>query len=91
MTDDTNDSRHNIPQETTAAVLSGSEPLPEGTPTVRGYDFSDPVVDYEKLLNSYLNSGFQATQYGQAVEIINDMVRNRPIFYSYTLRSLFFH
>lgn len=63
-----------VPQETTAAVLSGSEPLPSDSAIVHGYDFSDDSVDYEKLLSSYLTSGFQATHFGQAVETINKMV-----------------
>lgn len=72
-----------VPDTTTAAVLSGSEPLPEGMPIVRGYDFSEPSVDYEKLLQSYATSGFQASHFGQAVEIINSMVR----YFSIVLHS----
>lgn len=64
----------NVPKETSAAVLSGSDPLPDDMHIVRGYDFSDETVDYEKLLNSYLDSGFQATHFGRAVNIVNKMV-----------------
>lgn len=58
----------------TEAALSASEPLPPGTEVVKGYDFSDGAVDYEKLLSTYINSGFQATNLGRAVEIVNKMV-----------------
>lgn len=57
------------------AVLQPSEPLPKGTKIVKGYEFSDEKVDYDALLQTYLTSGFQATHFGQAVNIINDMVR----------------
>lgn len=57
-----------------AAALSGSDPLPEGMPIVRGYDFEDGFVDYDKLLKTYSTSGFQASHFGQAVDIINSMV-----------------
>lgn len=67
-----------VPTQTTDAVLSASEPLPDGTPLVRGYDFSDPSTDYNRLLESYAKSGFQATHFGQAVDIINSMLSWRP-------------
>ncbi|WAR20260.1 DHYS-like protein [Mya arenaria] len=55
------------------AVLKKSESMPDGTPTVRGYDFSEGV-DYHKLLQSYATSGFQAQNFGRAVEEINRMI-----------------
>lgn len=67
-----------VPVETTSAVLSASEPLPEGMPIVRGYDFHHENVDFNLLLNSYATSGFQATHFGQAVEIINSMLSWKP-------------
>ena len=57
------------------AVLVSSEPMPEGSVTVRGYDFSGGSVDYHALLQSYRTSGFQATNFGLAVEQITQMVR----------------
>lgn len=55
------------------AVLVKSVELPSQTPTVRGYDFNDGV-DYDQLFASYIKSGFQATNFGKAVEEINKMV-----------------
>lgn len=49
-------------------------PVPEDTPKVQGYDFNQGV-DYQALLKSYLNTGFQATNFGLAVQQINSMVR----------------
>eukprot|EP01097_Dermamoeba_algensis_P006323 TRINITY_DN3956_c0_g1_i1.p1 TRINITY_DN3956_c0_g1~~TRINITY_DN3956_c0_g1_i1.p1 ORF type:complete len:370 (-),score=92.83 TRINITY_DN3956_c0_g1_i1:297-1406(-) len=44
--------------------------------TVRGYDFNEGV-DFEKLLNSYLYTGFQATSFGSAVQEVNRMINWR--------------
>ncbi|KAJ2796907.1 Deoxyhypusine synthase [Coemansia guatemalensis] len=72
----TEDSRLNndtaAPASATAAVLVRSEGVPEGTKRIRGYDFEDGV-DYNKLLGSYMTTGFQATSFGQAVDIVNKM------------------
>ncbi|VDN11343.1 unnamed protein product [Dibothriocephalus latus] len=56
------------------AVLKPSKSLPEGvSETVKGYDFNKGV-DYEALLLSYATTGFQATNFGRAVKVINAMV-----------------
>ncbi|KAJ2610600.1 Deoxyhypusine synthase [Coemansia sp. RSA 1365] len=60
------------PASATSAVLVRSEGVSEGTKQIRGYDFEDGV-DYNKLLGSYMTTGFQATNFGQAVEIVNKM------------------
>ncbi|XP_063709720.1 LOW QUALITY PROTEIN: probable deoxyhypusine synthase [Culicoides brevitarsis] len=62
------------------AVLQQSAKLPESTPTVKGYDFNNGI-NYHELLNSYKYSGFQATNFGNAVEEINKMIecRNQPL------------
>lgn len=49
-------------------------PIPEDTPKVRGYDFNQGV-DHQALLQSFYNTGFQATSFGLAVNQINMMVR----------------
>lgn len=55
------------------AVLKKSEAIAEGTPQVKGYDFNDGI-DYSKLFESYVNTGFQATNLGLAIREINKMV-----------------
>jgi len=55
------------------AVLKRSEALAEDTPQVRGYDFNEGV-DYSRLFESYVNTGFQATNLGLAIREINRMV-----------------
>ncbi|KAM8724208.1 deoxyhypusine synthase-like [Acanthopagrus schlegelii] len=53
-----------------------SVPLPEDAPRVQGYDFNQGV-DHRALLQSYLNTGFQATNFGLAVQQINSMIERR--------------
>eukprot|EP00116_Pleurobrachia_bachei_P005912 sb/3466174/ len=56
------------------AVFQISEEY-DGAP-VKGYDFSDGI-DYNKLLDSYATTGFQATNFGEAVTMVNDMIEAR--------------
>ena len=44
--------------------------------TVQGYDFNQGV-NYHKLFESYKLIGFQATNMGRAIDIINDMIKFR--------------
>lgn len=55
-------------------IYRKTEPFPEDTPQVKGYDFNQGV-DHKALLQSYFNTGFQATHFGLAVREINRMVR----------------
>lgn len=55
-------------------IYRASEPFPEDAPTVQGYDFNRGV-DHKALLQSFFNTGFQATHFGRAVREINRMVR----------------
>ena len=74
------------------AVLLSSEPMPEGSVAVRGYDFEQTdcsdgqrraesglsgVCRHGDLLESLLTTGFQATSFGQAIEEVNRMRRWR--------------
>ena len=61
------------PSAALEAVLQKSETMPEGSETVQGYDFNSGI-DYHKLLESYRRSGFQATNFGKAVDEINRML-----------------
>jgi len=62
-----------IPQVVKDAVLVSSELMPSGSSEVKGYDFSNGV-NYHALLESYRTTGFQASNFGKAVEEINKMV-----------------
>ncbi|XP_035511621.1 deoxyhypusine synthase-like isoform X1 [Morone saxatilis] len=63
---------HRIPGH----VYRQTDPISEDTPKVQGYDFNQGV-DYRALLQSYLNTGFQATRFGLAVQEINNMIERR--------------
>lgn len=45
---------------------------------VLGYDWGQGI-NYDKLLGSYLNTGFQATNFGLAVQEINKMLACRKL------------
>jgi len=65
-----------VPDLAAGAVLASSDEMPEGSEKVAGYDFNKGV-DYHALLQSYKYSGFQATNFGLAVEEINKMISKR--------------
>ena len=44
--------------------------------SVKGYNF-DNGVDYNKILDSYASTGFQATHFAKAVNIINRMIKEK--------------
>eukprot|EP00958_Prasinococcus_capsulatus_P017905 scaffold2051_cov389-Prasinococcus_capsulatus_cf.AAC.14 len=66
-------SQQGAPSSAQDAVLVKSESLPEDTPVIKGYDFNNGI-DHKQLLESYFNSGFQATAYGQAVKEVRRML-----------------
>ena len=63
----------NIPDIAAQAVLAPSGEMPCEKVKVQGYNF-DNGVDYHALLSSFKTSGFQATNFGLAVDRINEMV-----------------
>lgn len=58
------------------SVLKHSTTLAEDVPRVRGYDFNQGV-DHRALLQTYLTTGFQATNMGLAIQEINQMIEKR--------------
>lgn len=50
------------------AVLKHSVPLPKDTIQIKGYDFNDGI-DYEKMLDLCLSTGFQASNLARAIEL----------------------
>ena len=65
-----------VPGMAAEAVLVSSEELGPDTDKVTGYDFNQGI-DHHKLLKSFKYSGFQATNFGLAVEEIWKMIRCR--------------
>lgn len=68
------DQEEKAPAAALAAVLKHSSALPAESAQVRGYDFNRGV-DYRALLGAYSTTGFQATNFGRAVQQVNAMVR----------------
>ncbi|XP_020011526.1 deoxyhypusine synthase isoform X3 [Castor canadensis] len=62
-----------VPAAAVAAVLKHSSALPPESAQVRGYDFNRGV-DYRALLEAFGTTGFQATNFGRAVQQVNAMV-----------------
>ena len=51
---------------------------------VKGCDFNSGV-DYDKILESFASTGFQATEFSRAIKVVNEMVKEKAtIFLGYT-------
>lgn len=51
---------------------------------IEGYDFNEGV-DYDKIIDSFSSTGFQASHLHQAIEIVKDMIENKSkIYLGYT-------
>ena len=48
--------------------------------SIKGYDFDSPM-DYDKLIDSFLSTGFQATHFSRAVSIIKKMINDKATIY----------
>lgn len=56
-----------------STVFKESESLDGRSIKIEGYDFNQGV-DYSKLLKSMVSTGFQASNLGDAIEVVNQMV-----------------
>nr|CAG4640944.1 EOG090X07TT [Eulimnadia texana] len=70
------ETKQEAPGKALEAVFTPSAALPEFSTSVKGYDWSKGV-DYHAILASYLTTGFQATNFGLAVQEINKMIAKR--------------
>jgi deoxyhypusine synthase len=63
------------------AVLKPSAPMPTTSTKIRGVDFSDyPAnITVAQLTKHFSSTGFQASNLGRAIEIINNMVLSHQI------------
>lgn len=48
--------------------------------TIKGYDF-DNGVDFNKIIDSYISTGFQATKLAKSIEIIKKMRKDKAFIY----------
>jgi hypothetical protein len=64
-----------------AIVLKPSESLDESRFTrIAGADFNDAGLGLDGLLGSLASTGFQASHLGDAIDVVNQMVRAPPAF-----------
>jgi len=71
--------KHNKNEETARKnVLRGSSEV--SGESVKGYNF-DSGVDWEKLIDSFSSTGFQATNLSKAIEIIRKMRQEKAFIY----------
>ncbi|KOX76699.1 putative deoxyhypusine synthase [Melipona quadrifasciata] len=78
MNDNKQNSHAEVPEIVKNAVLVHSSPIPIETPIVKGYDWNKGI-DYHALLETYKYSGFQASNFGLAVDQIQQMINARNI------------
>jgi deoxyhypusine synthase len=81
----TNSEKGVPPSSVTDAVLVPSNEMPEGSQKVEELDFNKFTgrdITVEDLISGMNNMGFQASSIGEAVRIINDMVRSFFLFLS---------
>jgi deoxyhypusine synthase len=76
-----------LPAAVRDAVLVKSVPHDALGPEIRGYDFNKGI-NLNALLESYLYTGFQATNFGLAVEEINKMVCTHSPFFRASYRYI---
>lgn len=69
------------PSVATAAILTPSAPVPQDAIPVIGPNF-EKDWDLSSFLQSYKTIGFQANSFGNAVDIVNEMVYSSddPVF-----------
>jgi deoxyhypusine synthase len=66
-----------VPTGASSAVLKPSDPIPADAVSVKGPSFDTPL-SLSAFLRSYDRIGFQASSFGQAVRIVDNMVRLSP-------------
>jgi len=80
MADKTNKTNQDNKNEETARKNVLRESSEVSGESVVGYNF-DSGVDWEKLVDSFSNTGFQATNLSKAIEIIKKMRKDRAFIY----------
>ena len=71
-----------VPVYAANAVLKPSDPVPDGAQEVKGIEFDDfkqRDITVRELVAGMATMGFQASAVSDAVQIINDMVREHAV------------
>lgn len=67
------DKSQEFPGSAYAAAMKSSVKLNDKSTIVNGYDFNEGI-DHEKILQSMLTTGFQASHLGRAIVLVNNML-----------------
>lgn len=67
------DKPQEFPGSAYAAAMKSSVKLNDTSTIVSGYDFNEGI-DHEKILQSMLTTGFQASHLGRAIVLVNNML-----------------
>lgn len=67
-----------VPSVAANSVLVKSEALPKDSILIHGYEIGSGSVDYDGLFESYLRTGFQATNFARAISVVNQMIQWQP-------------
>lgn len=73
----TNGAHESAPASVQDAVLKASDPVPQDAVAVKGLDFDDFAgrnISVADMVSGMAKMGFQASNIGQAVEVIDEMV-----------------
>lgn len=63
----------NVMASVHSTVFKESESLEGKGTKIEGYDFNQGV-NYSQLLKSMVSTGFQASNFGDAIEVVNQMI-----------------
>lgn len=64
---------NNVLESVRAAVFKESEDLEGKSIKIEGYDFNQGL-NYSNLIRSMISTGFQASNLGDAIEVVNQMI-----------------
>ncbi|GER51400.1 deoxyhypusine synthase [Striga asiatica] len=65
--------KYTLPETVRSIVFKESESLDGAYPKIEGYDFNKGV-NYDELFKSFVRTGFQASNLGDAFQIVNEML-----------------
>ncbi len=66
-------------EEAARKTLLRDSEEPQGT-HIKGYDF-DRGINYKEIISSFSSTGFQASQFSKAIDIINKMIEEKSFIY----------
>ena len=81
-----------VADKSAQAVLKPSIPMPKSSTKIRGVDFNEyksRPITVQQLTSHFSTTGFQASNLGKAIEIINNMVHTSQSLPNFSINSFF--